>query len=92
MTHFLLAQCVMCFRTAAAQQTARAHVLDIAILLLGVPPFLILAGYCVLFWRKNLVTREGHTEAGLPEDQPYSDGRDCVALDETHKNPGVGIR
>ena len=59
MTHLLLAQCVMCFRTAAAQQTARAHVLDGAILLLGVPPFLILAGYCVLFWKKNLVTREG---------------------------------
>ena len=65
MTHLLLAQCVMCFRTAAAQQTARAHVLDIAILLLGVPPFLILAGYCVLFWKKNMVTREGATHEDL---------------------------
>jgi hypothetical protein len=63
----LLAQCVMCFRTAAAQQTARAHVLDVAILLLGVPPFLILAGYCVLFWKKNQVTREGSGAARLPD-------------------------
>jgi len=57
MTQFLLAQCVMCFRTAAAQNNARAHVLDIGVLLLGIPPFLILAGYCVLFYKKNLVTR-----------------------------------
>jgi hypothetical protein len=54
----MLAQCVMCFRTAAAQNGARAHVLDIGILLLGAPPFLILAGYCVLFYKKNAVTRE----------------------------------
>jgi hypothetical protein len=57
-------QCVMCFRTAAAQQGARAHVLDIGILLLGVPPFLILAGYCFLFYKKNAVTEET-----LPRDQ-----------------------
>ena len=66
MTHLLLAQCVMCFRTAAAQNNARAHVLDIAILLLGVPPFLILAGYCLLFWKKNLVTRDGAPKAVKP--------------------------
>jgi hypothetical protein len=52
-----LAQCVMCFRTASAQQGARAYVLDIGILLLGAPPFLILAGYCFLFYKKNHVTR-----------------------------------
>ena len=69
MTHLLLAQCVMCFRTAAAQQTARAHVLDIAILLLGVPPFLILAGYCVLFWKKNMITREGALPNAVPEQE-----------------------
>ena len=62
MSHLLIAQCVMCFRTAAAQQNARAHVLDIGILLLGVPPFLILAGYCLLFWKKNRVTRESATQ------------------------------
>ena len=52
-----LAQCVMCFRTAEAQQSARAQVLNVGVLLLGAPPFLILAGYCYLFYRKNQVTR-----------------------------------
>jgi hypothetical protein len=70
MTHLLLAQCVMCFRTAAAQQSARAHVLDVGILLLGVPPFLILAGYCVLFYKKNQITREGGgAAAGVPGEE-----------------------
>jgi len=59
MPQLFLAQCVMCFRTAAAQNLARMHVLDIGVLLLGVPPFLILAGYCVLFYRKNHVTGDG---------------------------------
>ena len=52
-----LAQCVMCFRTAEAQAGARAYVLNIGILLLGAPPFLILAGFCFLFYKKNHVTR-----------------------------------
>jgi hypothetical protein len=47
------AQCVMCFRTASAQQTERARVLNAGVLVLGVPPFLILAGFCVLAWRRN---------------------------------------
>jgi len=40
------AQCVMCFRTAAAQQAERAHVLNFGILIMMVPPILILAGLC----------------------------------------------
>lgn len=47
------AQCVMCFRTAAAQNAARAHVLNMGVLLLGLPPFAILAGFLVLAWRRN---------------------------------------
>ena len=66
MTQLFLAQCVMCFRTAAAQNQARAHVLDIGVLLLGVPPFLILAGYCVMFYRKNHVTRAVDEQAPEP--------------------------
>ena len=46
-------QCVMCFRTAAAQQTERARVLNAGILVLGAPPFLILAGFCWLAWRRS---------------------------------------
>ena len=47
------AQCVMCFRTAAAQNSARAHLLNIGIVLLGLPPFCILAGFLVLAWRRD---------------------------------------
>ena len=49
----LAAQCVMCFRTAAAQQEARAHVLNTGILVLGAPPFLILAGFCFLAYKRS---------------------------------------
>jgi hypothetical protein len=41
------AQCVMCFRTAKAQNQARARVLNAGILVLGAPPRLILAGFVV---------------------------------------------
>jgi hypothetical protein len=46
-------QCVMCFRTAAAQNAARAHLLNIGIVLLGLPPFCILGGFLYLAWRRN---------------------------------------
>ena len=49
------AQCVMCYRTAEAQQGARAHVLNKGILILGAPPFLILAGFVVFVRRKDRV-------------------------------------
>jgi hypothetical protein len=41
----LSAQCVMCYRTAHAQNEARSRVLNSGILILGAPPFLILAGF-----------------------------------------------
>lgn len=47
------AQCVMCFRTAAAQNSARAHVMNLGILILGVPPLLILTGFLVLCYRRR---------------------------------------
>jgi hypothetical protein len=47
------AQCVMCYRTAHAQQDARAHVLNFGILILGAPPFLILAGFVAFVFRKD---------------------------------------
>jgi hypothetical protein len=49
----LWAQCVMCYRTAAAQNSARAHLLNVGIVLLGLPPFCILAGFLVLAWRRD---------------------------------------
>jgi hypothetical protein len=47
------AQCVMCYRTAAAQNAARAHLLNMGIVLLGLPPFCILGGFIFLAWRRN---------------------------------------
>ena len=47
------AQCVMCFRTAAAQQAERSRVLNSGIIILLVPPLLILAGLLLLAWRKS---------------------------------------
>ena len=47
------AQCVMCYRTAHAQQGARAQVLNVGILILGAPPFLILAGFVAFVFRRD---------------------------------------
>jgi hypothetical protein len=49
----IAAQCVMCYRTAAAQQAERSRVLNHGILILLIPPVLILAGLLLLAWRKN---------------------------------------
>jgi len=51
--HFLLAQCVMCYRTAAAQQLERSRVLNSGIAILLVPPILVLAGILFLAFRKS---------------------------------------
>lgn len=47
------AQCVMCFRTAAAQNAERARVLNQAILVLLLPPLLLLAGFAWIAWTKR---------------------------------------
>lgn len=47
------AQCVMCYRTAQAQNAARARVLDMGIVILGAPPFLILAGFIAFVFFKD---------------------------------------
>jgi len=49
------AQCVMCFRTAAAQQMERARILNFGILIILIPPILILGGFLFLAWRRNAV-------------------------------------
>ena len=49
----LNAQCVMCFRTAAAQQMERARILNFGIFIMLVPPVVILAGFLLLCWRRN---------------------------------------
>jgi hypothetical protein len=47
----LLFQCVMCNRTAAAQNLARSGVLNTGIIVLLVPPLLILSGLAWLALR-----------------------------------------
>jgi threonine/homoserine/homoserine lactone efflux protein len=49
------AQCVMCYRSAAAQNRARSHVMNMGILLLGAPPFIILAGFIAFVFSKDQV-------------------------------------
>ena len=52
------AQCVMCYRSAHSQQSARARVLNAGIMILGAPPFLILAGFVAYVFRRNDQYRE----------------------------------
>lgn len=54
----IAAQCVMCFRTAAAQQAERSRVFNSGIVILLVPPLVILAGILILAWRKSNATRD----------------------------------
>jgi hypothetical protein len=46
-------QCVMCYLSAKSQNSARARVMDWGILVLGVPPALILAGFVVFVRSRN---------------------------------------
>jgi heme/copper-type cytochrome/quinol oxidase subunit 2 len=47
------AQCVMCFRSAAAQNSARARVMNMGIIIMVIPPVLILAGFMVLAYKRR---------------------------------------
>jgi len=60
------AQCVMCYRTAAAQNLERARVMNIGIFIMMVPPFVILAGFLLLCWRRN----KTYADDGRPTEQP----------------------
>ena len=52
------AQCVMCYRTSKAQNEARSRVLNAGILVLGAPPFLILAGFIAFVFRRDRVGQD----------------------------------
>jgi hypothetical protein len=51
------AQCVMCFRNAAAQQVARSRVLNEGIVVLLIPPLVIFFGLVWLARRRSAVSR-----------------------------------
>jgi hypothetical protein len=57
------AQCVMCYRTAHAQNQARARVLNLGILILGAPPFLMLAGFVAYLFVRDRETAEEQSGA-----------------------------
>jgi hypothetical protein len=54
-------QCVMCFRTAAAQNAARSHVMNMGILIMGIPPVLILVGFLVLCYYRSKTYADGES-------------------------------
>jgi hypothetical protein len=48
----------MCYRTAHAQNEARSRVMNWGILVLGAPPFLILAGFVVFVFKRDKIEHE----------------------------------
>ena len=46
-------QCVMCFRTAKAQNAERARVMNLGILVLGAPPLLLFGGFVAYVVRRD---------------------------------------
>ena len=60
------AQCVMCFRTAAAQQAERARVMNLGIIIMLIPPVLILAGFMFLCYKRSKTYAPGDTPQALP--------------------------
>jgi uncharacterized membrane protein len=64
------AQCVMCFRTAAAQNGARARVMNMGIIIMVIPPVLILVGFMVLAYKR----RKTYADAEL-----VAEGDVCLA-------------
>ena len=73
------AQCVMCFRTAAAQNLERAHVMNIGIGVMLVPPVLILGGFLYLAYRRNLSYADPDTETPLQSrDRKEADDREAA--------------
>jgi hypothetical protein len=62
------AQCVMCYRTAAAQQQARARWMNFGIFVLGAPPFLILAGFVAFVFSRDKACGDGEQDAESKKD------------------------
>jgi heme/copper-type cytochrome/quinol oxidase subunit 2 len=64
------AQCVMCFRTAAAQNAERSRVMNMGIIIMVIPPVLILAGFMLLCYkRRNAYADVEATEQGTVEQE-----------------------
>ena len=62
------AQCVMCYRTAAAQNEARSKVMNTGIFIMGIPPFIILGGFLLLCWRRSGTYADPEPEQPIEEE------------------------
>ncbi len=60
-----VAQCVMCYRTAAAQQAERSRVLNSGIVILLIPPILVLGLILWMAWRKNSTRLQSKKESSF---------------------------
>jgi hypothetical protein len=67
------AQCVMCFRTAAAQNGARARVMNMGIIIMVIPPVLILAGFMVLAYKRRKTYADAEQVEFLPAEHELSE-------------------
>jgi hypothetical protein len=76
------AQCVMCFRAAAAKQMERARVLNFGILIMLAPALLIPAAFVALLWRRN--------SAYANSDDKITSGETLHTLVARPGEPGVG--
>jgi hypothetical protein len=76
---WMMAQCVMCYRTAAAQQIERSRVLNSGILILLIPPILVLAGILLLAFRKS--ASESIKMASTSQDGSYEATQSLPPMD-----------
>lgn len=66
-------QCVMCFRTAAAQNAERARVMNLGILIMLIPPILILAGFMLLCYKRSKAYADMEQIQPLPAEQDLAE-------------------
>lgn len=66
-------QCVMCFRTAAAQNAERARVMNMGIIIMLIPPVLILVGFMVLCYKRSKFYADMEQVESIPVDQDLAE-------------------
>jgi Zn-dependent protease with chaperone function len=67
------AQCVMCFRTAAAQNAERARVMNMGIIIMVIPPVLILAGFMLLCYKRRNAYADAEAAEPVPVEQELAE-------------------
>lgn len=66
-------QCVMCFRTAAAQNAERARVMNMGIIIMLIPPVLILAGFMLLCYKRRNAYADIEQLESVPVEQDLAE-------------------